>query len=491
MARAFSQMDILLKEYSSPSIRNLQLPDDDIAWQLMGNTEPVSMGGRVDYSAAASDFPAGYMAKEKIKVQSGGRITGARFGGPTMQRMGADSHLMAGQGVDSLYLDPTTIPSASYIEVAMVLCKIIGGIVMNEEQINARLISEPLEDVVMDLIEDATRRFRKYVMNMFYGDGTGAIARVNGTVSILEASATAVVIDNGTYARFMKGDILQAGTDASPSVQVAGAISGRMYVTSVDPDNRTISLQSMPGEGTISLTDNSRLYYDESYTFGGASDAVNKTAPEGLQSLLISSGIFPGTLNMTKYPNGLDVANHEELKAFIQGTAGTVDTDPTMENMSVLLDKMMSTVREEMPSALIAEPGIWTAASILDKASYYQAAVPQGTLYSPTLGIGAPVLRHRQRTFARFDSDIVRENTIFGLNMNKWKRFIPLGDRTIRFKYGTGVLSGFPSVFGPINVGTRLSESAQAPFYGAIQFTCAKPQSNLIRHGVKAQRDYA
>lgn len=490
MATAFSQLDILLKERVSPAIRNLQLPDDDIAWNLMSSFEPENVGGRRDYNTTASDFPAGYMAKEKIKVQSGGRVTGGRFGGPTMTRMGASNHLMAGQGLDALYLDPTTVPSASYIEVAMVLCKVLGSIVMNEEQINVRLISEPLEDVTMDLIEDATRRFRKYVMNMFWGDGTGAIARVNGTVSIVEASPTVVEIDNGTYARFMKGDILQAGTDASPSVQVAGAIAGRMYVTSVDPDNRRIKLQSLPGEGTISLTDNSRLYYDESYTFGGASDAVNKTAPEGVGSLLINSGVFPGSATL-KFPSGLDVGDHEELKAFIQGTAGTVDTDPTMENMTILLDKMMSTVREDMPSVLIAEPSVWTLASILDKDSRSTVQVPQGQLYSPTLGVGAPILRHRQRTFARFDSDMVRENTVVGLNPGKWKRFIPLGDRTIRFKYGTGVLSGFPSVFGPINVGSRLSESAQAPFYGAIQFTCAKPQSQLIRHGVKAQRDMA
>lgn len=489
MADSFAQYETLLREYVPGAVTDLVLKDDDPAWNLIGTFEPHGVGGRREYDATASDYPAGYEARFKIKSQLGGRVTAGTFAGNTLTMMGKDSHLAMGQAADAKYLDPRKTPLRAHIPIIMELMRIKGSVTQNHQQIMADLAADPIEEVAAGSTEDAVKRFRGYVMNCFYGNGTPTIAQVNAaspTDPTETAGGVSVTIDGGTWGRFMKGDLIVFGSDADPRVQVGGNISGYARIVAIDQDLRTIKVQSELGEGTLNISDNDHIMLADAYNFSAASTAAGSLVPEGAESLLINSGVFPGSTS-PGFTSGLDVSHHTELKSFITDTTTAMD-DPTMDAVTVLLDKILD-LDEDPPSAFIAERSLWTYHAQLERENHAMIQVPMGATFQAAGGVAGPVLGHQEYRFQRFNSKRIRPNSILGLNPRVWMKYIPMGDRVIHWVYGSGPLAGIQSIFGPTFDGTQLTELVDAPFNAYFQFGCKDPRLNFRRLGLKNQRD--
>lgn len=493
MAGSFEQFTSLLREHFPRVAINLQLEDDDPSWDLIGTFQPEEQAGRRDPTATganAFDFPAGYEANMRIKVMSGGRVAGGTFAGNTLQMMGADTHLPMGQAADGLYLDPALTPLPAYIKIKMILKRILGSLSKNHQQAMAELVQSPADEVAGDVMVDSTRRLRNLILNGLYGDGTAAMAYLNDasppTVDET-AGGVEVTLDNGTWGRFDKGDLIQF-TDSSYVLRVGNGASGSdgyCRVVQVDGDRRSIKVQAMPGRGTIqALADNDYLILGKTIDFNNSNAVIGVT--EGYESLLINSGTFPGSTSPFA-PTGYDVGDHTELKAFIAGTDGP-NEDPTMDAVTELLDKIEEHSYPP-PRAWISERGVWTLHSQIDKATQSVVQVPMGVTYVASGGVAGPVLSHMENRFQKFTSKRVRPNCIIAINPDTWKKFMPLGDRAIHWVYGTGLLSGFPSIYGPVSAGRQLTELADAPFNAYCEFGCINPRANFRRLGLKAQRD--
>jgi hypothetical protein len=112
-----------------------------------------------------------------------------------------------------------------------------------------------------------------------------------------------------------------------------------------------------------------------------------------------------------------------------------------------------------------------------------------GATFQAAGGVAGPVLSHMENRFQKFSSKRVRPNSILAINPSTWRKFMPMGDRTIHWVYGSGPLSGFNSVYGPVYSGRQLTELADAPFNAYCQFGCTNPRANFRRLGLRAQRD--
>ncbi len=207
---------------------------------------------------------------------------------------------------------------------------------------------------------------------------------------------------------------------------------------------------------------------------------------EGIESLLINSGTFPGSTS-PKFPSGLDVDHHAELKAFITDTSSTPE-DPTMESMTILLDKILD-IEKAPPTALIGERSLWTLFSQLERDNNTLVQVPMGQTFQAASGVAGPMLSHMEHRFQKFSSIRIREGTVVGINPSTWRKYIPMGDRTIRWVLSNGVFSGAPSIFGPLHDGVQLLETVDAPFDGFVEFGCLDPRANFRRIGLRTQRD--
>lgn len=489
MADSFRQFETLLREWIAPASVDLVLKDDDPAWNLIGTFAPFTVGGSRSWDVSAADFPAGYEAKFKIKVQSGGRVTGGNFAGNTLTMMGKDSHLAMGQAADGRYLDPIKTALRAHVDIRMILQRIRGSVTLNHQQVTADLAADPVEEVASGHVEDAVRRFRGYLMNSFYGDGTPTLAQVNAAspTDITEtAGGVSVELDGGSWGRFMKGDLITFSSTADPRVQRPGNINGLCRVVALDQDNRNIKVQSEPGEGTIDISDNDHIMLHEAYNYSAASTALGSLVPEGSESLLINSGVFPGSIS-PGFSSGLDVAHHTELKSFITDTSSAMD-DPTMDAVTILLDKILD-LDESPPTAFIGERSMWTLHAQLERENQALVNVPMGAIFQAASGVAGPVLGHQEHRFQRFNSKRIRPNSLLGLNPSTWMKYMPLGDRSILWVYGRGPLAGINSIFGPVTDGTQLTELADAPFNGYCQFGCKDPRLNFRRLGLKTQRD--
>lgn len=450
MADAFDQFQTLLREFISPAVIDLELEDDDPAWNMMGTFEPDTVGGKRAYSTSSSDFPSGYEARFEIKVQSGGRVAGGTFGGSTTVMMGKDSHLAMGQAADDLFLDPTKTPSAAHIEIRMILKKILGSVVVNQTQLEAQRITRPIDELVGDHIEDSVRRLRGYLLNGFYGDGTASLAQVNAsspTDPVETAGGTSITIDGGTWGRFMMGDVIVFGSHAEPRVQRAGNINGHLRVVAIDSNARNIKLQSMPNEGTIDISDNDHLMLADTYDFSQTTHAAASRVTEGVESLLIETGTFPGSTSPT-FTSGLDVTHHTALQSFVTDNSSAMK-DPTMETLTLLLDKILDS-GVAPPTAFIGERSLWTLHAQLERENNALVTVPMAAQFVAAGGVAGPVLSHMEHRFQKFSSVRIRPNSIVGLNPSTWRRFMPMGDRTINWVAENGPLAGLGSLFLPV-----------------------------------------
>lgn len=491
MASTFDQFELLLRERMPDGITNLMLEDDDVAWNIIGTMAPETEGGASEYDTGSSDYPSELQAKYRIKVQRGGRVGARNFAGNTLEAAGFDSHQYIGQAIDALYLDPRKTPLASYIGIKMALKRIIGSITVNKQQFFAQKMATPLDDLVSDAVMDATAHVRSIIVNSFYTDGTGTVAYALNSETVTEtAGGVTVELDQGMAGRFMKGQRVVAGTDADPSVLRTGAgangASGEMIVTDVNMDSTpgSINLQSVNGVGNVSITAGDRLFLADTYAFGGASHAVNSRVPHGVEAYLISSGVYPGTIQ-PKFTSGIDVSNYSELRALIGGNEAAL-VEPSWETMGPVIDNIKNSQRS-VPTAWIMERAIKTRWSLNNYSNDAMIQVPMGATFQAAGGVAGPVLSHMEDRFQPLTSIRVRPKSILGLNPSTWRKFIPMGDRAIEWFYSRGVASGISSIFMPVIDNGITTELAEAPFDAFCEFGCFDPKANFRRIGFQIQ----
>lgn len=475
---AFTQFELLMREFISPSVHDLELADDDPAWSLMNTMQPMSTAGRATGLAGGTEGDAEFVANYRIKVQRAGRVTGGTLAGNTTVQMGVDAHLHMAQAASAKYLDPTKTPQRSYLPIRLVLKRILGSITLNHTQVVAEMATEPIDEIASGQVEDVVSRLRGYITNYFYGSGSGAsIAQVVGNpTDVSESTIVELTLDAGGFGRFMNGDRLHIAEDSSGiSTQRPGNIDGVVRVVNIDTKDRTIFVQAEAGEGTIVIGDNDHLIPVGAFDFATTTDF----SPNGIEAYLLDTGDYPGTSSIT-------VEEHGYLRSFV--TTNSTFEDPTMDKLAQDIDFILDTGFQP-PSVAIAERGVWTLQAQLDREANAHMTVPAGSVYPAAGGIAGPRLQHQEHVMQKLNSIRVRPNSIVGLSPETWVKFMPMGDRTIHWVYGNGPLAGFNSIFGPVYSGNQLTELADAPFNSYIEFGCLNPRRNFRRVGVNAQRN--
>lgn len=486
MADAFDQFETLLLENVDPAVFDLTLENDDPWWTLIDTFQPQSVAGRTTFS---DEGTAGWEAGWRMRVQRAGLVTGGTFAGNTLEMMGKDDHMAVGQAADATYPDPAKVPMRSHIRVKSLLKRMKGNLTVNQQQIFAELVSEPLESVAMGHIEDVVSQVRQVVSAMGWSDGSALLAQVNSSSSISvdeTAGGTATAVDVGTGLRFVKGQRYQAGSNVATANYSSSArslrtgnINGVFRCVSVNPDTLVPSFESEVGEGTITLQDNDAIMLEGMYDFSAANVNAATRAPSGVENLLINSGNFPNT--------SLAVANYTGLQAFVSGS-DDAKVDPTPELVATMVDKQ-ARLGLTPSSVLVSDPLIKTLYSQLERQGGAVYNVPQAAGFVGGGGTTGALAQHNNTTFTWLTSSMVRPNSIVGLAPDTWKKFMPMGNKTIRWFYNSGTMAGAGSIFNPVHAGRPATELAQAPFDFFVEFGVTRPQRNFRQLGVKSTAD--
>ena len=494
MADSFDQFELLMREQVSPAAIHLDLPEDDIGWSIMQTMSPVTSAGKDTHNAQGS-AANGYFAEWRVRVQRGGLVTGGTFGDMATEQMGADNHLYTGSSVLNPYPDPALAALRSYVAIRMALKRIQGVYAINKDQITARLSKEPIEDVVGDVVEDITSLVRGLAVNYLYGDGSAMVAQVNSSsnITLTKGSSTAVPVDVGTAFRFVVGQRYVAGSlvsvanYGSSARTVRGGTAADPHVfrcVDIDTDTRQPYFETEPGSAAnVVLQDNDAIMLAGTYDFTAANVAAGTKAAQGFESLLISSGNFPGAVHAG---TAMSVTNHRYLKSYVVGDEDN-RVSPAPEIIAEVVDKITDASKQP-PNAVIGEQSLWTLFSILERQAFAQYPVPQGQQFQANGSVSAPRIAHGTTTFAKFSSPRVREGSIIGLATDTWKKFVPFGDQTIHWLYSSGAMAGTSSVFFPVFSGRQGTAMAQAPFDFYIEFACTDPRRNFRRVGLHSQR---
>jgi len=492
---AFNQFETLLREHLESSVLKLIVEADDPIWSFLQTVTNTRKMGRITGAGSKTAGDPGYEARWEVLFQRGGRVTGAHFGDTEATLMGPGNALVMGLGTGGQYPDPTMTPQRSYLELVSFLKKARGSIVISRDQIEAKLLGSPVEDVAAGHVEDGTYQVRALISALSWSQGDGALAQLNdaGGAVIAEANPTWIDIDAGTCHRFVKGQTYVAATTNVNKFDTprAGVLHnpGHMHCVSVDRDNRRIALQADPGEGDITLTDDDWIIYQSMWDFTtaatGATDNTPSLSPNGVENLLINIGAFPDS-------DIADVTNYPELWAFIDGTygdPGTMDL-PEPEIIDEILDKMIESgsPSSTTPPMLLAEPSVWTLYNHLERRAF-MVSPATGTFMSAG-GVSGPVYTYGNKQFVRLNSSMCRPNTIYGLDPDSFKRFFP-NDLTLRWAMSQGGVAGIGSIFRPVTSGRNLTDLSAAEFDCWWQLAQTRPNANFIRRGVESRRTYA
>lgn len=482
MADSFDQMELLFRESVDDAVIHLELEDDDIAWNLIDTFRPKDSAGR-DTDNAVGSGDAGWFASWRIRVQRGGIVTGGTFSGNTLDQMGADNNLFIGQAADALYPDPANVPMRSYEKIRMALKRLQGNNVINRQQILAQLATEPLEDVAAGHTEDTVAQVRALITAWLYGAGNSTIAQVNNSanITLTKGSNTAIPVDAGTAYRFVVGQRYVVGSNADPRVTRGGTAADPVVIrcVDIDTDDRQPYFETEPGSTDLVVQDDDHIMVAGSYDFTASSVANGTRAANGFESLLIKTGNFPGAVNP-------DVTKHRHLKSYVVGDEANL-VPPTPEIVAELIDKITDAGKRP-PSVLIAEQSLWTLYSQLERQAVATYPVPQGGAFMASGGVAGPRISHGEVTFARLASPRIRPGSILGMAPDTWMRFMPLGNKTIKWALAGGGVAGAESIFGPIRSGRQLSELSDAPYDVFVEFGCTDPRRNFRRIGLHSQR---
>lgn len=497
----FAQLNQLLLEKVHLPLYDAILPeDDDPGWQFLNRADPIKTVGR------RMDSGSGYEASYRVKVQSGGTVAGARFSNPTTAQMGYDSILNMSAAVGStlstdLFPDPMQAPETSYTTVRMYLKKGRGVYRCTREQMTARLASDPLEDVALDVSMDVARLVRAWIMNAFWGDGLGTVAQVDlaagYTINGSTNAPMSVHIKNGAIKKFIVGqnyvfadDVSSYGTTAITWRTIGGNSTttptpARCVDINVKDGNVVFQLPAGSG-GNITLADSDRIIWAEALVQGSADTPNNLTTMgQGVDSLLLDSGTFPGT--------SFDAGNHQWLRSKVLGsTASPVDPSPDLfaEDIDLITEEGYAP-----PEDIFAEQPVWTRYGQMERATGVLYPVPNGGQFTPSGGINAPVLGHFTPTgsvaFRRNTSRLCRKNSIYGLAADTWMKIMPAGEAAILWARSNSGVSGFNGIFREIAVGnnSRLTDVLSAEFEFLYEVGCNAPRRQFRHHGIRNVHD--
>jgi hypothetical protein len=475
----------LILEHASRKVHNLTLEDpDDPAWALMGSFEPEEKAGR---RTGSDEGSPGFEASWRVRIQRGGRVTGGSFAGNTLANMGTDDVLHVGRAADALYLDPVHTPRRSYLKVKMLLKRLRGQVTCELEEILADLATDPLEEVAADGVEDVVAKVRKLYSTMFWSQGYGIMALVNDAAPAVigeNAGDSWVTIDAGTPFRFEIGDryvasSLSVGTPYGGTTR-AGTLNdpGVFRCTGINTDDRTVKFESEAGEGDITIADNDAIIHEGMYNFGAASAAVGNYAPNGIEQLLIATGTYPGT--------AYDVDEHTQLASYVSNNEAD-PIYPKPEVIGAMIDKITEP-KKAPPSTLVAETSLWTLYSQIERSAGAIYPVAQGAGFTASGGVEMPVISHNGRRFAALESSLIRPGMVAGLAPETFKRFTPLGDRTIRWAMTRGPLANVGSIFRAVTSGRQLTELMVADFNVFFQIGQTDPRRCFLARGIHSQR---
>lgn len=478
MADAYDQFEPLLRENISSSVIDLQLDDDDVSWQVVDTFAPESIGGR------DADGNAGYEASWRIRLQRAGRVTGSAMTGNTLTQMGAGDLQFMGQTADTKYLDPAHTPDRSYQKIKMVLTRMKGQITNNRSQILAQLATEPIADVLTDGVVDAVFQVRALWTSLFWSQGNGIMATINGGTTIIEANPKPVSVDAGTPFRFVEGQrVWTSGvTTGAPTTGVMGngasptSPASIMRVVDINVRDRTVLLQSEAGEGTITLSDNGVLVVDGMYDLNSA----KSYAFQGIESLLLDSGEYPGS-GVTISENA-----HQKLRSFIDDNTST-PVDPTPEKIAEMID-MITDANKMPPGLLVAEESVWSRYSQLEREGHALYTVPQGAQFGASGGVTGPIISHGTWAGRLVSSNKIRESSIIGMAPETFKKFMPLGNKALRWVTANGGVAGTGSIFRAVTSGRQLTEVNAADYDFFSQLGQTDPRRCFRMLGVNSQR---
>ena len=507
---AFGQFELLLQEYIDPAVHNLELDSPvDVMWDFLPTFRPISTAGRRTNQAGVSDAnTAGYEAQWRIRLQRGGRVTGGSMSGNTITKMGPQSALVMGQAMDGTYLDPTKTPMRSWLDLKMNLKRLRGSLTINRTQIHNDILANGLESVAVDNTEDAVYKVRKMLSSLMWSPADGIMGRLwTGTpTSITEAAVSWHPVTEGTIFRFVVGDryvfaLSDSGatTPVIPgtSIWTPRASATPLHTPSVarcvglDPDAMYVGFQMEPGEGTLTVAKGDYVLAEGMYDFvpggtftvggsaPGVSPVVQSFAPNSVQNLLIASGTYPGT--------AYAVTTVRELKSFVTDNTST-PVLPTPELFAKQIDKMIL-AGIPAPPALIAEPGIWTLYSQLERRAGAMYTVPQGSQFTASGGVDAPIIAHGDMVFRRLSSSICPPNTVTGIDPSTFCKFMPVGGGTptIRWAIQQGGVAGVSGIFRPVAVGAILTDLSVADFDLYFQLGQTNPRRCFRMLGVHNQ----
>ena len=477
MADAFDQFQILIRENMGNASHNLTIPEvDDIAIRLMNSAEPLGLGGRTQGSTGAYSGASGYEARRKVKLQRGGMVQGSGWAGNTLTMMGANSDTPVGQAADALAPDPTKVPLAQYKELYESLKRVQGNLVVNHSQIMNDLIGDSIEDVAADFIEDGQYQVRTNCCAWLYGDGSGSLGQCANTEGALSGQHT-IELKTGTFSRFIKGQQYVFADDSAGWPTTKTQLGGVARCVNVDGHNRTVQFEMEPGEAAPTLAVDDHILLKGSVDFATNASLVHN----GFESMIVESGTL----------HGLNVATYVELKGKVSGDESNFE-QPTPDLIDKSID-YITDMREQAPNVLISERSVQSNYAQLEKAGYATYNVPEsgGTTYGGGVNAGedgGATYHHGTRTFTWYVSSFVRPNSIIGIAPDTFMRFQPMGSDTIRWRYGNGGMAGANGIFGPVYVGSQLSELLQAPFETHAEFMCVRPRRNFRILGVHNQR---
>ncbi len=485
---AFDQFEMLIRENLDGRVEDLEVRATDILWDIVRTMKNVTKLGR----DTASSPGAKYEAKWNVMLQRGGRMTGAPFGQTELTKMGPDDALIMGMAASGGYPDPVDTPQRSRIQLKSYLRKARGSVTMNRDQVEAELISDPIDEVAGGYLEDSVIQVRQLLCALGWGAGDGVLAKVNEATNITEAAVAWVPVTAGTCFRFMRGwRIVAAKTTTNKfDTPLAGngaskATPSYMRCVGVNPKTLKVGLQSEPGQGTIALTTDHYLIYQGMWDFTTAATSSTSNnpslAPNGVDSLLIDSGTFPDT--------SLTVTNYPELQAFIFGDDATLEL-PEPEMIDEMLDYIAGVESDDLslPPMLIAERSVWTLYRHLERRAMGVQMIDQTMQVGG--GSAGPFYQYADKPFLRMQSSMCRQNRIYGLAPDTFIRFMP-NDLNIRWAMSQGGMAGFANIFRPVTNGRILTELSAAEYDTWWQMAQTRPNGNCVRKGVESKRTYS
>lgn len=497
MADLFDTLSLLVPEQVSASVIDAQLPDDDFIWSFIQNAPPITMAGRDTLAAPGANSAAGYFAEWRIKVQSGGSIEGASFGSAAVH-VGAAGESLVGTALDDLYPDPLKAALPSHIPVRMSLKRFRGVMTLNKEHFWQKKLTTPFEDITVEYATDAIALIRHTTAAHAWGDGSAALARVDNAAGypVTDNAPVAVAIKEGTPFRFRPGQSYVAGTyiapasySGSPRVARTGATSGTVGILRclwANPTTRKVLFQAEPGTGTVTLSDGDVLMKYGYYNFGAANVNAGTKACEGIESLLINSGKFPGAINPSSGAEITDVTNHPYLMSFIAGDEAAVEV-PTPELLAEMIDKMTDCGRKP-PTTMVAEQSLWTYQSQIERSAIAMQIVPQAGAFMANGGVGGAIFSHGTMTFRKVASNLCRPGAVHGLTPESFRRFSPEGGNAVDWVLSSGGVAGAAGVFYLVQSGRQASKTLAAPYDFFFQLGCVDPLVNFRRIGLLSQR---